>query len=63
MILINNKLTSNFKEKANHSMITLPNTTNSISNISLSSIKFKDQDILKIIHSLNNKAMVLMIYL
>ena len=31
----------------------LPNTTKSVSNVSLSSIQFKDQDILKIIRSLN----------
>ena len=69
-ILVNNKLISNFKEKANHfnaffaSQCTpvsndsaLPSTTNSVSNVSLSSIQFKDQDILKIIRSLNyNKA-------
>ena len=35
----------------------LPSTSNSVSNVSLSSIQFKDQGILKIIHSLNyNKA-------
>ena len=69
-ILVNNKLISNFKEKANHcntfftSQCTpvsndsaLPSTSNSVSNVSLSSIQFKDQCILKIIHSLNyNKA-------
>ena len=69
-ILVNNKLISNFKEKANYfndffaSQCTpifndgaLPNSSNSVSNVSLSSIQFKDQDILKIIHSLNyNKA-------
>ena len=69
-ILVNNKLISNFKEKANHfnaffaSQCTpvfndsaLPSTNNSVSNVSLSSIQFKDQDILKIIRSLNyNKA-------
>ena len=63
-------LISNFKEKANHfnaffasqwtpvcNDSVLPSTTNSVSNISLSSIQFKDQDILKIICSLNyNKA-------
>ena len=60
-ILVNNKLISNFKEKANHfnaffacqctpvsNDSALPNTTNSVSNVSLS-IQFKDQDILKII--------------
>ena len=65
-ILVNNKLISNFKEKANHcntffaSQCTpvsndsaLPSTNNSVSNVSLSSIQFKDQDILKIIHFLN----------
>ena len=65
-IIVNNKLISNFTEKANHfnaffaSQCTpvfndsvLPNTTNSVSNISLSSIQFKDQDILKNICSLN----------
>ena len=37
--------------------IALPSRTNSVSNVSLSSIQFKDQDILKIIDSLNyNKA-------
>ena len=35
----------------------LPSATNSVSNVSLSSIQFKDHDILKIIRSLNyNKA-------
>ena len=61
LILVNNKLISNFKEKANHfnaffacqctpvsNDSALPNTTNSVSNVSLS-IQFKDQDILKII--------------
>ena len=61
---------SNFKEKANRfnalfasqcipvsNDSALPSTTNSISNVSLSSIQFKDQDILMIICSLNyNKA-------
>ena len=69
LILVNNKLISNFKEKANYfndffaSQCTpisndgaLPNSS-SVSNVSLSSIHFEDQDILKIIHSLNyNKA-------
>ena len=69
-ILVNKKLISNFKEKANHlndffpshctpvsNDSALPNTTNSVSNVSLSSIQFDDQDILKIIRSLNyNKA-------
>ena len=69
-ILVNSKLISNFKEKANHfnaffaSQCTrvsndsvLPSKTNSVSNVSLSSIQFKDQDILKITRFLNyNKA-------
>ena len=69
-ILVKNNFISNSKEKANHfhtffasqctSVSTdsaLPNTTNSVSNVSLSSIQFEDQDILKIIWSLNyNKA-------
>ena len=69
-ILVNNKLRSKFKEKANHfnaffaSQCTpvsndsaLPSTTNSVCNVSLSSIQFKDEDILKIVRSLNyNKA-------
>ena len=69
-ILVNNNLISNFKEKANHfntffaSQCTpisndsgLPNTAYSVSNFSLSSIQFKNRDILKIIRSLNyNKA-------
>ena len=69
-ILINNKLISNFKEKANHfnaffasqctpvpNNSTLPLVTTPITNASLSSISFNDQDILNIIHSLNiNKA-------
>ena len=69
-ILVNNKLISNFKEKANHfnaffacqctpvsNDSALPSTTNSVSNVSLSSIQFKDQDILKITRFLNyNKA-------
>ena len=59
-ILVNNKLISNFKEKANHfnaffvSQCTpvsndsaLPSTSNSVSNVS------EDQDILKITRSLN----------
>ena len=38
-------------------IVLYPNTTNFVSNVSLSSIEFKDQDILKIIRSLNyNKA-------
>ena len=61
-IIVNNKLISNFKEKANHfndffaSQFTpisnhsaLPNTKNFVTNVSLSSIQFKEQDILKII--------------
>ena len=69
-ILVNNKLISNFKEKANYfsdffaSQCTpmsndsaLPNSSNSVFNVSLSSIQFEDQDIPKIIRSLNyNKA-------
>ena len=60
LILVNNKLISNFKEKANHcntffaSQCTpvsndsaLPSTSNSVSNVS------EDQDILKITRSLN----------
>ena len=68
--LVNNKLISNSKEKANHfnasfaSQCTpvsndnaLPGANNSVSNVSLSSIQFEDQNILTIIHSLNyNKA-------
>ena len=70
LILVNNKLISNFKEKANYfndffaSQCTpisndsaLTNSSNSVLNVSLSSIQFEDQDILKIIWSLNyNKA-------
>ena len=65
-ILVNNKLTSNFKEKAKHfnafftsqcipvpNDSAVPNTTNSVCKVSLSSIQFKDQDIPKIIRSLN----------
>ena len=69
-ILVNNKLILNFQEKANHfntsfaspctpvsNYSTLPNAVNSVSNVSLSSIQFEDQDILKIIHLLKyNKA-------
>ena len=69
-ILVNNKLISNFKKKANYfndffaSRCTpifydsaLPNATNSVSNLSLSSVQLEDQNILKIIRSLNyNKA-------
>ena len=69
-ILISNKLVSNFKEKANHfndffasqctpvpNNSTLPLLTTPITNASLSSISFNDQDILNVIHSLNiNKA-------
>ena len=64
-ILVNNKLISNFKEKAYHFKTFFPShcipisddsarstTTNSVSNVSLSSIQFKDHDILKIICSL-----------
>ena len=65
-ILVNNKLISNFKEKAKHfnaffaskcipvsNDSTVPNTTNSVCKVSLSSIQFKDKDIPKIIRSLN----------
>ena len=69
-ILINNKLISNFKEKANHfnaffasqctpvsNNSTLPLATTPATNACLSSISLNDQDILKIMHSLNiNKA-------
>ena len=69
-ILISDKLVSNFKEKANHfnaffasqctpvpNNSTLPLVTTPITNASLSSISFNDQDILNVIHSLNiNKA-------
>ena len=69
-ILIKNKPISNFKEKANHfnsffasqctpvsNNSTLPLVTSPVTNASLSSISSNDQDILKIIHSLNiNKA-------
>ena len=69
-ILINNKLISNFKEKANHfnaffasqctpvsNNSTLPLVRTPVTNASLSPISLNDQDILKIIHSLNiNKA-------
>ena len=69
-ILINNKLISNFKEKANHfnaffasqctpvsNNSTLPLVTTPITDASLSSISFNHQNILNIIHSLNiNKA-------
>ena len=69
-ILINNKLISNFKEKANHfnaffasqctpvsNNSTLPLVRTPAANAGLSSISLNDQDILKIIHSLNiNKA-------
>ena len=68
--MINNTLISNFKEKANHfnaffvsqctpvsSNSTLPLVATSLTNASLSSVSFNDQDILKIIHFLNiNKA-------
>ena len=69
-ILINNKLISNFKEKANHfnaffasqctpvsNNSTLPLVRTHVTNASLSSISLNDQNILKTIHSLNiNKA-------
>ena len=67
-ILISNKLASNFEEKANlfndffafqcppvPNNSTLPLVTTPITNASLSSISFNDQDILNIIHSLNIK--------
>ena len=67
---MNNKLISNFKEKANHfsdffasqctpvsNNSTLPFITTPITNANLSSISFNDQDFLNIIHSLDiNKA-------
>ena len=66
-ILVNNKLISNFKEKASYSnnfftsqctLISngsvLSNSSNSVSNVSLSSIHFENQDILKIIRAVNN---------
>ena len=70
LILISNKLASNFKEKANRfnaffasqcipvsNNSTLPLVKTPITNASLSSASFDDQDILNIIHSLNiNKA-------
>ena len=62
-MLVNKKLISNFKEKSNHfnaffaSQCTsvsndsaLPSTTNSVSNVN---VQFKEQDILKVIRSLN----------
>ena len=65
-ILINNKLISSFKEKANHFNAffaslctpvphnsTLPLVTTPITNASISSISFNDHNILNIIHSLN----------
>ena len=69
-IITNSKLISNFKEKANHfnaffaSQYTpisdnsmLPLVLAPATNASLSSMSFRDQDILKIIHSLSiNKA-------
>ena len=69
-ILISNKLVSKFKEKANHfnaffasqctpvsSNSTLPLVATSLTNASLSSLSFNDQDILKTMHFLNiNKA-------
>ena len=76
-ILVYNKFILNFKEKANYfneffaSQCTpisddsaLPNTSNPVPNVSLSSIQFEDQDILKTICSLNyNKASGIMIHL
>ena len=69
-ILINSKLISNVKGKANDlnaffasqctpvsNNSTLPFVTTAVTNASLSSILFNDQDVLKIIHCLNiNKA-------
>ena len=69
-ILINNKVISNFKEKANYFNAffasqctpvphnsTLPLVRTPVTTASLSSTSLNDQDILKIIHSLNiNKA-------
>ena len=69
-ILISSRLVSNFKEKGNHfnaffasqctpvpNNSTLPLVTTPITNASLSSISFNDQDIPNVIHSLNiNKA-------
>ena len=65
-ILTNNKLLSNFKEKANHFTAffasqctpapnnnTLPLVATPITNASLSSISFNVQDILNVIYSLN----------
>ena len=65
-ILISNKLISKFKEKANYlnaffafqftpisNNSTLLLLTTPVTNPSLSSVSFNDQDILKIIHSLN----------
>ena len=65
-ILISDKLVSNFKEKANHfnaffvsqctpvpNNSTLPLVTTPVTNASLSSISFNDQDILNVMHSLN----------
>ena len=65
-ILINNKLISNFKEKANHfnaffasqctpvsNNSTLALVTTPVINASLSSVSFNDHVILKLIHSLN----------
>lgn len=61
-ILVNSKLISTFKEKANDFNVfftsqctpisnnsALPNITNSVSNVSLPSIHFEGQDIIKII--------------
>ena len=65
-ILMNNKLISNFKEKANHfnaffasqctlvpNNSTLPLVRTPVTNASLSSISLNDQNILKIINSFN----------
>ena len=77
LILVNNKLIPNFKEKVNYfsdffesqcipisNDSALPNSSSSVSNVNLSSIQFKDQDILKIYAPLITiKLMVVMIYL
>ena len=58
-ILVNNKLILNFKEEANHfnNFLASQCTPNCVSNVSLSSIQFVDQDIPNILHSLSyNKA-------
>ena len=76
-ILINSKLMSNVKGKANHlnafilsqctpvsNNSTLPLVTTPVTNASLSSISFNNEDVLKIIHCLNIiKHVNMMIYL